>query len=388
MPPASPFWESETVRARAFLRCYSRDRHLLKWRVWPWTGEGSWAALKRFPLGASALNSQAITYNRAHHRFCLLLAGATLALIVAGALVTSNDAGLAVPDWPTSFGSLYKIPPMVGGVKFEHGHRMIAEFIGLLTIVLAVWTQRVERRRWMRVLGWTALATVIAQGVLGGITVKFFLPPWVSTAHATLAQTFFCIVVSFAVFTGKSWTEDVPTLPLRIRSGQDGAPAGPGNPLRPGVRTLALLAAASVYVQLILGAAFRHSGLKLLPHLISAVVVTSLILWTVTRVLSGFASLPQLRRPATFLLGLLFVQLSLGFAAYLTRVEWGKDAPQPKLPMVLSTVAHVAVGALLLATTVLLAIQAQRYTAGRDARHRVAKSKVEGRLSDPKAATA
>jgi heme a synthase len=274
-----------------------------------------------------------------------------LLLIVAGALVTSNDAGLAVPDWPTSFGSLYKIPPMVGGIKFEHGHRMIAEFIGLLTIVLAVWTQRVERRKWMRVLGWTALGTVIAQGILGGITVKFFLPPWVSTAHATLAQTFFCIVASFALFTSQPWTERAHfNLPVQQFSDR-----------KPSVRLLTILAASSVYVQLILGAAFRHSGLKLLPHLISAVVVTSLILWTITRVLSGFSAVPELRRPATFLLGLLFVQLGLGFAAYLTRVEWGKDAPQPEAPMVWSTVAHVAVGALVLATTVILAIQAQRY---------------------------
>ena len=269
---------------------------------------------------------------------------------MAGALVTSNDAGLAVPDWPTSFGSLYKIPPMVGGIKFEHGHRMIAEFIGLLTIVLAVWTQRVERRKWMRVLGWTALGTVIAQGILGGITVKFFLPPWVSTAHATLAQTFFCIVASFALFTSAGWT----TAELRDRGTAE-------LDKTPSVRTLTILAASSVYIQLILGAAFRHSGMKLLPHLISAVVVTTVILWTITRVLSGFSAVPQLRRPATFLLGLLFAQLSLGFAAYLTRVEWGKDAPQPEAPMVWSTVAHVAVGALVLATTVILAIQAQRY---------------------------
>ncbi len=100
--------------------------------------------------------------------------------------MTSNDAGLSVPDWPTSFGSLYRLPPMVGGVKYEHTHRMIAEFIGLLIIVMAVWTQRVETRKWMRVLGWTALGAVIGQGILGGITVLHFLPWSISTAHATL----------------------------------------------------------------------------------------------------------------------------------------------------------------------------------------------------------
>jgi cytochrome c oxidase assembly protein subunit 15 len=321
--------------------------------------------LLQFPiLMAQALNSAPTPYNRVYHWFVVSAACCTLLLIVAGALVTSNDAGLAVPDWPTSFGSLYRIPPMVGGVRFEHSHRMVAEFVGLLTIIVAVWTSRVERRKWMRVLGWVALATVIMQGILGGITVKFFLPPWVSTAHATLAQTFFCIIVSMALFTARDWvTSETPASEMRTSA----APASYEHRILrhttsrwPGVRTLTALTVAAVYVQLILGAAFRHSGMKLLPHLISAAIVTILILWTVTRTLSEFPTVPQLRRPATFLLGLLSVQLSLGFAAYLTRVEWGTDAPQPMFNMVASTVAHVAVGAVVLATTVVLAIQARR----------------------------
>src|SRR5262252_6481090 len=129
----------------------------------------------------------------------------TLLLILAGALVTSNNAGLAVPDWPTSFGSLYKIPPMVGGIKYEHGHRMLAEFVGLLTIVAALWTQFKDPRSWMRKLGWTALVLVIVQGVLGGITVKMFLPWYVSTAHTAAAQTFFSLIVLMALFTSRSW---------------------------------------------------------------------------------------------------------------------------------------------------------------------------------------
>jgi heme a synthase len=277
------------------------------------------------------------------------LASVTLCLIVAGALVTSNDAGLAVPDWPTSFGSLYRIPPMVGGVKFEHGHRMLAEFVGLLTIILAVWTARVERRSWIRKLGWIALALVITQGILGGITVRFFLPPWVSTAHATLAQTFFCLTVAFALFTSRRWIEY-----------PGGSFVDRGHP---SVRTLTLLAASAVYMQLILGAAFRHSGLKLLPHLLSAVIVTVLVIWTVTRVLSGFSALAELRRPAQALLGVLLVQLALGFAAYLTRVAWSGHEPQPQLNMVVSTVAHVAVGAVMLATTMVLALEARHVSA-------------------------
>ena len=290
-----------------------------------------------------------MSYNQAHHRFAIFLALCTFLLIVAGAAVTSHDAGLSVPDWPTSFGSLYRIPPMVGGVEFEHGHRMVAQLVGLLTIVLAVWTQRVERRPWMRALAWAALAIVVAQGILGGITVLFHLPPAVSTAHATLAQSFFCIIVSMALFTGRQWLEE-PPLPLLQRG-------------RPQLATLSVLAVCAVYVQLILGAAFRHSGMKLLPHLVSAVAVTSMLLWTSIRVLSQYGQVRRLRLPAVALLTLLFMQLALGFGSYLTRVEWGRGQPEGGLSMVLTTVAHVAVGALLLATTVVLAVESRRYTA-------------------------
>src|SRR5438045_5937619 len=114
------------------------------------------------------LTQSSLEFNPALHRFLIFLAVMTFLLLLAGGLVTSNAAGLSVPDWPTSFGSLYRIPPMIGGVKFEHGHRMIAELVGLLTIVLAIWIQRSDRRRWMHMLGWVALGGVVVQGVLGG----------------------------------------------------------------------------------------------------------------------------------------------------------------------------------------------------------------------------
>lgn len=270
----------------------------------------------------------------------------TLLLIVLGAMVTSKDAGLSVPDWPTSFGSLYKIPPMVGGVKYEHGHRMFAEFVGLLIIVMAVWTQRVEQRRWMKALGWIALGAVIGQGVLGGLTVLFGLPWYISTAHATLAQTIFCVVTAMALFTSKSWLQDAePTL-------EDG--------LSPGTPALTTLAAACVWVQLILGAAFRHTGIRLLPHIVGACVVTAVLCWTVVRVLTRYNGAAQLRRPAQLILAMLLTQLGLGFAAYVSRLVWMLDPPQPTIWIVLSTVAHVAGGAIVLATTVVLAIQTRR----------------------------
>jgi heme a synthase len=293
------------------------------------------------------LKGVATPYNRALHRFASLLAGWTFLLIIAGALVTSNDAGLSVPDWPTSFGSLYKIPHMVGGVRFEHTHRMIAQVAGLLTIVLAVWTWRTDRRRWMKYLGIGALGTVIAQGVLGGLTVLFYLPPLISSAHAALAQTFFCLTVAMAVFTGPRWVEEVPQIESDVR--------------RPTLITLSLLSIFALYVQLFLGAMFRHRGMSWWPHVLNAPVVAIVLTWTAIRALSLYSKIEAVRRPAIMLLALLIAQLCLGFLAFLTRVAWGHDAVQPELPMVVSTVAHVAVGALLLATAVILAIQVWRH---------------------------
>jgi len=295
----------------------------------------------------TALKSIAANYNRGLHRFALVLACWTFLLIIAGALVTSNDAGLSVPDWPTSFGSLYKIPKLVGGVKFEHTHRMIAQAAGLMTIILAVWTWRSEKRRWMRILGFSALGTVIAQGILGGMTVLFYLPPAVSSAHAALAQTFFCIAVAMAVFTGRKWIEEQPRVEFDQR--------------RPSLFTLTLLSIFMLYVQLILGAMFRHHGLSWWPHLLNAILVSFVLAWTAVRALAVYSQIEAVRRPAILMLSLLITQLCLGFTAFLTRVAWGKEAVQPELPMVASTVAHVAVGALLLATTVILAIQVWRH---------------------------
>jgi len=268
-------------------------------------------------------------------------------LIIAGALVTSNDAGLSVPDWPTSFGSLYKMPHMVGGVRFEHTHRMVAEFVGLLTIVLAIWTWRSDRRRWIRILGVAALGTVVAQGILGGITVLYYLPPAISSAHAALAQTFFCIAVAIALFTGRDWVEEAPPIDFDTR--------------RPSLITLTLLSIFVLYVQLFLGAMFRHKGMSWWPHVLNAAVVAVVLSWTAIRALTQYSRIEAVRRPAITMLSLMIAQLGLGFLAFQTRLAWGHDAIQPELPMVISTVAHVAVGDLLLATAVILSIQVWRH---------------------------
>jgi cytochrome c oxidase assembly protein subunit 15 len=286
-------------------------------------------------------------YNAAHHGFAVFTACAALVVITAGALVTSNDAGLSVPDWPTSFGYLIKIPHFVGGVRYEWSHRMVAGTLVTLTLTIALWTLLVEKRRWMRWLAVGAFCTVIVQAILGGLTVLLFQPPAVSTAHATVAQTFFCIAVAIALFTGRKWVEEQPRVEFDSR--------------RPSLVTLTLLAIFVLYVQLILGGMFRHHGMSWWPHVLNAVIVAFVLAWTAIRAISVYSHIEAVRRPAIIMISLLITQLCLGFTAFLTRVAWGKDSAQPELPMVASTVAHVAVGALLLATTVVLAIQVWRH---------------------------
>lgn len=277
------------------------------------------------------------------HRFAVLTAVATLGLIFAGGLVTSTESGLSVPDWPLSYGKL--MPPMVGGVRYEHGHRMVATTVGILTVILAVWLARREPRRWVRRLGWVALAMIVAQGVLGGLTVLFLLPTAISVAHACLAQTFFCITVTLAVVTSPAW--------------ESGAAPDPAT-------RLATLTASAVFLQLLVGAVMRHTkaGLsipdfplslgRIVPPLDSfpvaiafahrawALVVAGLVLATTAATLRSRR--PNLSRAALALSLLVFVQIALGAITVLSKKN------------VAVTTAHVATGALLLGTAVALGV--------------------------------
>ncbi len=277
------------------------------------------------------------------HRFLLFLSLATVFLIVAGALVTSNDAGLSVPDWPTSFGS-FRMPPMVGGVFYEHGHRMVAATVGFLTIVLTGWIFWLERRGWIRKLALAALLAVILQAVLGGITVLHFLPPPISTFHACLAQLFFCMIVSLAVFTSPSW---------------NGAAWKLEDPRGIPVRVLCSVSVCVILLQLFLGAAFRHRWFNLVPHMVGAALVTLTVLWTILAVQRRFRDQPFLTRPAWVSMGLLVAQLILGPSAYFLMVANASE-PQPLEPMIGITVAHVVVGALTLATVLVLTLRVFR----------------------------
>lgn len=289
------------------------------------------------------------------HRFAVVTAAATVGLIFVGALVTSTGSGLAVPDWPLSFGQVF--PPMVGGVLYEHGHRMAAAFVGILTVTLVVLLSRWEPRSWVRWLGRGALLAVILQGALGGITVLLRLPTTVSVAHACLAQAFLCLTVTLAVCTAPGWQ-------TRHAVWQETR--------HPSVRVLATGATALIYVQLILGALMRHTGAglaipdfplafgRLVPpfesqavvihflHRCGALVVTLSIGWLVARIIRQFRGEAALWHPALLLAGLVLLQIMLGALTIWTR--------RAVLPMT----AHVAVGAAVLATSLVLALRSYR----------------------------
>jgi cytochrome c oxidase assembly protein subunit 15 len=273
------------------------------------------------------------------HRYAVALAVCTLFLVVAGASVTSKEAGLSVPDWPLSYGQV--MPQMTGGVFFEHGHRMVATTVGFMTIILAIWLVRVETRRWMKYLGFVALGAVIVQGLLGGLTVKLLLPPAVSISHACLAQCFFSLTVAIALFTSKSWQQ---------------GPEMVEDHGWPSLRTLAILTPAMVLVQIALGAAFRHRAIGVLAHVLFSMVVTLVVLFTATFVMHQFPEHKALNAAAKAALGVTFLQVMLGVAAYYTRLQ----ASESPLAMVLTTVSHVATGGLTMAASVILSIQILR----------------------------
>ena len=273
------------------------------------------------------------------HRYAILVAVCTLLLVLAGASVTSKEAGLSVPDWPLSYGQV--IPDMTGGVLFETGHRDIAGVVGILTIILAIWIQRVETRQWMRRLGWFALSVVVAQALLGGATVLMLQPPPVSIAHACLAQLFFSVTVAIAVFTSRKWQE---------------GPESVEDYGWPSLRSLAILTPVLILVQIALGAGFRHRAFGLLPHVIGAMLVPLVILLTGIFVLQQFPKHKSMRPAAVALLWITGVQVFLGILAYIARM----NAAGYPLAMVLTTVVHVATGGLTLAASVVLAIQIRR----------------------------
>jgi cytochrome c oxidase assembly protein subunit 15 len=291
------------------------------------------------------------------HRFAVLTATATWVLLFLGGLVTSTGSGLAVPDWPLSFGQVF--PPMVGGVLYEHGHRLAASTVGLLTLVLTIWTVAREARPGVRTLAVAMLVAVVLQGVLGGVTVLYKLPIAVSVTHACLAQIFFCLTVTMAVVTGPSWG------PVR----------SPALELGHGIPLLAAVTTGVIFLQLVLGALTRHSGAglaipdfplafgRLVPafetsliaihfaHRVGAVVVSVCVLTLASALARRHRQDPRLVRLAALSVSLLVTQIALGAS-----IVWTQRAVVP-------TTTHVVVGAALLATCLVTALRTGRVAA-------------------------
>jgi cytochrome c oxidase assembly protein subunit 15 len=278
------------------------------------------------------------TYSSGTHRFAVFLAICTFILLIAGALVTSKEAALSVPDWPLSYGTL--TPPMVGGIVYEHTHRVIAAVVGLLTIVLAVLLWRKDQRRWVRNLGFAAIGAVIAQGVLGGLTVLLYLHYGMPVAHACLAQIFFGTVVSIAVFTSRWWISELPQIEDR------GSPS---------IHTIATLNAAVIFLQVVLGAGFRHQDIPVWPHVAGAMGVLGTVTWTAAALHKRFGQSKEISKARTLLHAIFGLQFLLGFLAWWSRLSTA-NAPQPMAVMVTFTVIHTVVGALLFALSVVVVL--------------------------------
>src|SRR4051812_25275160 len=184
--------------------------------------------------------------------FAALVAASTAALIFAGGLVTSTGSGLSVPDWPNTYGWFMWASPvskMVGGIFYEHLHRLIASTVGFLIVVLAVWLYRAEPRRWVRRLGYTALGAVILQGILGGISVLWYLPDAVSIAHASLAQIVFCLTATIALVTSRGWKDGIESRIPSPESRRDAV-----------LERLGIVTTSIIYIQILIGATMRHTG--------------------------------------------------------------------------------------------------------------------------------
>lgn len=279
-------------------------------------------------------------------RFTWLIAALTLLLILAGGLVTSTGAALAVPDWPTSYGYfMYSFPRemRVGGAAIEHTHREIGSVVGLLTIALTVGVWAKIQHSGIRWLTLIALLTVCLQGVIGGMRVVL-VNHWPALAealpivHAALAQAFFALIVSLAVLLSPR--------PVPCRSS-------------PALRGVAGATVALVYLQILLGAFTRHHVLGVMPHLLGGFVVMGIACWAFSETLSKHNDQPSLLRPALLLFVSVLAQLFLGFAALFARLSREVDAPATAAQAWLPT-AHVTLGALVFAAATVLALRAFR----------------------------
>lgn len=292
-----------------------------------------------------SIDSRPAYFSSWPHRIAVILAAATFPLLFIGGLVTSKGAGLAVPDWPTTFGYnmfLYPWSKMVGGIFYEHSHRLVASFVGLLTMALALIFWLRERRNWLRWLGLSALGLVIIQGVLGGLRVVL-LEHTLAVVHAATAQFFFALTVCLAMFTSHEWRG----APIDRRLNDGGR-----------LRRLCAVTTGLIYLQIVFGAVLRHTGERLDAHLIFAALVALHVFLVVTRVSRHAGDIASLNRPALLLFLLLTLQIGLGVASYVIKFTtlWRLSGDL----VVLITTTHLAVGALMLAASVALTLRSHR----------------------------
>jgi heme a synthase len=291
-------------------------------------------------------------YHPGVHRYAVLVFAWTLLLLLAGALVTSKDAALAVADWPTSFGTYFpSLKLLSGGAFFEHAHRVIAFILGLLLLAEAILIWFVEERRWLRWFALAAVGGVVAQAVLGGEVVRKLLHYWLPVAHACFAQIMFGAILSIAVFTSKWWTG--PREPLEDQGGVS-------------IHTLAVINAAMMFVQVFLGAGFRHQYTPIWPHIVGAVIAVETMMRVASALRKRFPASRELDFGRKLLHATVGTQLLLGGLAYWSRLAT-RDAPQPMPSMVLFTVIHTVFGALVFASSILVVLMCYRLVARRGA---------------------
>ncbi len=279
------------------------------------------------------------------YRIALLTTVCTLPLLFVGGLVTSLGVGLAVPDWPTTFGYnmfLYPWSQMVGGIFYEHSHRLLGSTVGLLTILLTVTLWTLERRPWMRWLGLIALLAVIVQGVLGGLRVVL-VENLLALIHGGFAQAFFAFLAALTLLASAEWHNRQPHKAI---------------PDAASVQRLSIITTAAIYIQIILGAVVRHTGSGAEVHILGAVLVAGVIFWLVDWVVQSYAGHTALTRSALLLRRLLLFQLALGVFAYIGKYTLSGAFLSP-YTVPLST-AHVVIGALMLATSVRLTLRSYR----------------------------
>jgi len=285
------------------------------------------------------------TYHSGIHKFAVFTVCWTILLFVAGALVTSNDAALSVIDWPKSHGSW--VPPLSslqGGDFYEFSHRFVAGGLGIFTLLLAVLLVLRERRVWLRWLGVVAVLGVVVQAILGGQVVMQLLHYWLPVIHACFAQIVFAAVLAIAVFTSKWWVSERPQLEDK------GSPS---------IHLVATLNAVVVYLQVILGAGFRHKDIPIWPHAAGALVVLGTVTWTAVALRRRLGASRELGVARILLHAIFGIQFLLGLLAYWSR-RTTAEAPQPMPVMVWLTVIHTVVGAILFAFSVLVVLMCYR----------------------------